>query len=82
MSALEKAISRAGNATKLAKKLGLSSMAISHWKKRYNGVIPSEHVLPIFNLTGVTPMSYGLTFTQIQPMDYRSSRIPASPLKD
>lgn len=55
MSALERAISRAGNATKLAKKLGLSSMAISHWKKRYNGVIPSEHVLPIFNLTGVTP---------------------------
>ncbi|MBP1034871.1 helix-turn-helix domain-containing protein [Serratia fonticola] len=55
MSALDKAIRRAGNATKLAEKLGLSSMAISHWKNRYKGLIPSDHVLPIFNLTGVTP---------------------------
>jgi len=55
MNALDKAIGKAGNASRLAEKLGLSPMAISHWKNRYNGVIPSEHVFPIFHLTGVTP---------------------------
>ncbi|HFF8985351.1 transcriptional regulator [Serratia marcescens] len=55
MNALDKAIRIAGNASKLAGQLGISSMAVSHWKNRYKGVIPSDHVLPIFNLTGVTP---------------------------
>lgn len=55
MSALDKAIRIAGNASKLAERLGISSMAVSHWKNRYKGVIPSDHVLPIFNMTGVTP---------------------------
>ncbi|CAI1699004.1 MULTISPECIES: transcriptional regulator [Serratia] len=55
MSALDKAIRIAGNASKLAEQLGISSMAVSHWKNRYKGVVPSDHVLPIFNLTGVTP---------------------------
>ncbi len=55
MNALDKAVRIAGNASKLAEQLGISSMAVSHWKNRYKGVIPSDHVLPIFNLTGVTP---------------------------
>ncbi|MNG58412.1 hypothetical protein D3C81_16070 [compost metagenome] len=55
MSALDKAIRIAGNASKLAEQLGISSMAVSHWKNRYKGVVPSDHVLPIFYLTGVTP---------------------------
>ncbi len=34
MNALEKAIQVAGNSSKLAEKLDVSSMSISHWKKR------------------------------------------------
>ncbi len=55
MKALEKAIDNAGSATELAKKLGVSSMAISHWKKRYKGVVPQSHVIAIYEATGVTP---------------------------
>ncbi len=35
MNALEKAIQIAGDATKLAEKLDVSSMTISHWKHRH-----------------------------------------------
>ncbi|AVR03736.1 helix-turn-helix domain-containing protein [Pluralibacter gergoviae] len=55
MNALEKAILAAGGASRLAKKISLSPMAISHWKKRHKGLIPSSHVLPVFQATGVTP---------------------------
>lgn len=55
MKALDKAIHAVGSATKLADLLGISSMAISHWRYRYDGVIPSNHVLPIYQVTGVTP---------------------------
>ncbi|QHP80675.1 Rha family transcriptional regulator [Pectobacterium odoriferum] len=55
MTALDKAINNAGSATKLAELLGISSMAISHWKRRHEGAIPSNHVLAIYNATGVTP---------------------------
>lgn len=55
MNALEKAIAAAGGASRLAAKIGLSPMAISHWKNRHRGVVPSSHVLPIFETTGVIP---------------------------
>lgn len=55
MKALDKAIKSAGSAIKLAELLGISSMAISHWKRRYEGVVPSNHVLQIYQGTGVTP---------------------------
>ncbi|PXW42040.1 YdaS antitoxin of YdaST toxin-antitoxin system [Klebsiella oxytoca] len=55
MNALEKAIHIAGDATKLAEKLDVSSMTVSHWKKRHSGVVPQKRVFPIFNATGVTP---------------------------
>lgn len=55
MKALDKAINKAGSAMKLAEMLGISAMAISHWKRRYEGLIPSSHVLPIYQATGVTP---------------------------
>ncbi|EAS7639498.1 TPA: transcriptional regulator, partial [Salmonella enterica] len=55
MNALEKAIQVAGNSSKLAEKLGVSSMTISHWKKRYGGVVPKGRVFPIFHVTGITP---------------------------
>lgn len=55
MNALEKAIQVASNSSKLAEKLGVSSMTISHWKKRYGGVVPKGRVFPIFHVTGITP---------------------------
>ncbi|UMB78842.1 helix-turn-helix domain-containing protein [Dickeya fangzhongdai] len=55
MKALDKAICNMGSATKLAETLGVSPMAISHWKKRHRGIIPSNHVLQIYQATGVTP---------------------------
>ena len=55
MNALEKAICSAGNASRLAEQIGLTSMAISHWKKRKKGIVPSTHVLPVYQATGVTP---------------------------
>ncbi|EBJ4770219.1 helix-turn-helix domain-containing protein [Salmonella enterica subsp. enterica serovar Miami] len=55
MNALEKAITTAGGASSLAKKIGLSPMAISHWKHRHKGIVPPSHVLPVFQATGVLP---------------------------
>lgn len=55
MKALDKAISIAGNASNLAALLDVSAMTVSHWKKRYNGVVPQGRVFPIFQITGVTP---------------------------
>ncbi|HFO0258566.1 TPA: transcriptional regulator [Raoultella ornithinolytica] len=55
MNALERAIHIAGDATKLAEKLDISSMTVSHWKKRHGGVVPQKRVFPIFNATGITP---------------------------
>lgn len=55
MNALEKAIHIAGDATKLAEKLDVSSMTVSHWKHRHAGVVPQGRVFPIFHATGVTP---------------------------
>lgn len=44
MNALEKAIQIAGDATKLAEKLDVSSMTISHWKHRHGGAVPQSQV--------------------------------------
>lgn len=55
MKALEKAITVAGNATKLAEQLAVSAMTVSHWRKRYNGIVPQGRVFPIYQATGVTP---------------------------
>ncbi|MDD9654855.1 transcriptional regulator [Klebsiella pasteurii] len=55
MNALERAIHIAGDATKLAEKLDVSSMTVSHWKRRHGGVVPQKRVFSIFNATGVTP---------------------------
>ncbi len=50
MNALEKAIHIAGDATKLAEKLDVSSMTISHWKHRHGGSRSSVSGFP--NLPG------------------------------
>ncbi|QRS18167.1 transcriptional regulator [Klebsiella oxytoca] len=55
MNALERAIYIAGDATKLAEKLEVSSMTISHWKHRHGGTVPQSRVFQIFRATGVTP---------------------------
>ncbi|MEQ4782930.1 transcriptional regulator [Enterobacter hormaechei] len=55
MNGLDKAISFAGTASKLAAMLGIKPMSVSRWKNRYQGAVPAERVLPIYILTGVTP---------------------------
>ncbi|HHQ2408020.1 TPA: transcriptional regulator [Klebsiella pneumoniae] len=55
MNGLEKAIKKAGTASNLATLLGIKPMSVSRWKNRYKGVVPHDRVLPIFNITGVTP---------------------------
>ncbi|MCT6193050.1 helix-turn-helix domain-containing protein [Escherichia coli] len=55
MKALDKAICIVGGATRLAEKLNVSPMTVSHWRHRDNGFVPANRVIPIFNATGVTP---------------------------
>ncbi|MBE8905989.1 transcriptional regulator [Enterobacter asburiae] len=55
MKAIDKAIKKAGTATRLAEMLEVSAMTISHWRNRYQGMVPADRVLSIYVLTGVTP---------------------------
>lgn len=55
MSALDKAIKAAGSARKLSIALGVTSMSVSHWKNRDQGIVPPSYIFPIFKMTGVTP---------------------------
>lgn len=55
MKAIDKAINKAGTASRLAELLTVSPMTVSHWRNRYKGVVPADRVLPIFTATGVTP---------------------------
>lgn len=55
MTALDKAIKRAGSAKKLGVMLGVSKMAVSLWKNDSNGVVPPKRVFPIYMATGITP---------------------------
>ncbi|EMH0546642.1 YdaS family helix-turn-helix protein [Enterobacter hormaechei] len=55
MKAIDKAITKAGTASRLAKLLTVSAMTISHWRNRYKGVVPADRVLQIYGVTGVTP---------------------------
>ena len=50
MKAIDKAINKAGTASRLAELLTVSPMTVSHWRNRYE-----DRVLPIFTVTGVTP---------------------------
>ena len=53
MKAIDKAITKAGTATRLAELL--SAMTVSHWRNRYRGVVPADRVLQIYAVTGITP---------------------------
>ena len=55
MKAIDRAINKAGTASRLAELLTVSPMTVSHWRNRYKGVVPADRVLPIFTATGVTP---------------------------
>lgn len=55
MNAIDKAISKAGTAARLACLLSVSAMTISHWRNRYKGLVPADRVLQIYAVTGVTP---------------------------
>lgn len=55
MTALDKAIKAAGSARKLGTALGVTSMSVSHWKNRDQGIVPPMYIFPIFHMTGVTP---------------------------
>jgi DNA-binding transcriptional regulator YdaS (Cro superfamily) len=55
MKAIDKAITKAGTATRLAQLLTVSAMTVSHWRNRYQGVVPADRVLQIYGVTGVTP---------------------------
>ncbi|RYA90478.1 Rha family transcriptional regulator, partial [Enterobacter cloacae complex sp. 743-2DZ2F-22B] len=39
MKAIDKAITKAGTATRLAQLLTVSAMTVSHWRNRYQGVV-------------------------------------------
>ncbi|WP_353614054.1 YdaS family helix-turn-helix protein [Mangrovibacter phragmitis] len=55
MKAIDKAITTAGTASRLAELLAVSAMTISHWRNRYHGIVPADRVLQIYGATGVTP---------------------------
>lgn len=55
MKAIDKAITKAGTATRLAELLTVSAMTVSHWRNRYRGIVPADRVLQIYAVTGVTP---------------------------
>ncbi|MBA6150106.1 transcriptional regulator [Pseudomonas putida] len=50
-SSLDTAIAQAGSGAALAKAVGVSPMAVSHWKVRG---VPARHVLHIESVTGVS----------------------------
>ncbi|EJH4501927.1 Rha family transcriptional regulator [Cronobacter sakazakii] len=54
-TALEKAVAAAGNDARLARGIGLSPMAISHWRKRNKGIIPNGRVMDVYKATGIPP---------------------------
>lgn len=70
MSALDKAIKAAGSA-KLSIALGVTSMSVSHWKNRDQGIVPPSYIFPIFKMTGVTPRAAPDLY-QIPLTDYQS----------
>ncbi|MCI1898750.1 MAG: helix-turn-helix domain-containing protein [Enterobacter sp.] len=49
MKAIDKAINKAGTATRLAELLTVSAMTVSHWRNRYQGVVPADRVSQIEN---------------------------------
>ena len=55
MLGLDKAIKAAGGKRRLATALNIKPSSLSRWIHRYNGRVPAERVIQIYQLTGVTP---------------------------
>lgn len=55
MTALQVAIKKAGSVRKLGAMIGVSGMAVSSWRIKYQGIVPAKRVLPIHYATGVLP---------------------------
>ena len=52
MTGIENAIRRSGSARALGALIGVSIMAVALWRRKG---VPAERVLPVFEVTGVTP---------------------------
>ncbi|BBJ59174.1 hypothetical protein EAS17NKHM_025700 [Enterobacter asburiae] len=55
MSGLKKAIKCAGGQAQLARDIGLSRSSVNRWIHKFNGRVPPDHLIQIYQLTGVTP---------------------------
>lgn len=55
MSGLDKAISIVGSKSRLALALEIKPSSLSRWVHKYQGRVPAERVLQVYQLTGVTP---------------------------
>jgi len=55
MNGLEKAISAVGGKRRLAIALGIKPPSLSRWIHKYQGRVPSNRVIDIYLLTGITP---------------------------
>jgi DNA-binding transcriptional regulator YdaS (Cro superfamily) len=55
MTGLDKAIQQIGSQRKLAIALGITPQSLNRWVKKYKGMVPNDHLLKIYELTGVTP---------------------------
>lgn len=55
MNGLEKAINVVGGKRRLAIALGIKPPSLSRWIHKYQGRVPSNRVIDIYLLTGITP---------------------------
>ncbi|EIZ8586807.1 helix-turn-helix domain-containing protein [Salmonella enterica subsp. enterica] len=55
MTGLSKAIRLAGGQSRLAALMGISRSSVNRWLHKFDGRVPPERLIQIFQLTGVTP---------------------------
>lgn len=55
MTGLDKAIKFMGNQRRLALALNMKPSSLSKWVHQYQGRVPPERLIQIYQLTGVTP---------------------------
>lgn len=55
MTGLDKAIQHMGNQRRLALALNMRPSSLSKWVHQYQGRVPPERLIQIYQLTGVTP---------------------------
>lgn len=55
MTGLDKAIQRMGNQRRLALALNMRPSSLNKWVHHYQGRVPPDRLIQIYELTGVTP---------------------------